>query len=326
MARQVALIAAEREVITLRTQLSHQQQHIQLIEARLLEQGQDVAAMLGRRDDQQSTSPMGSRAPSIRPALGLGTEALAPQEAWELDLGAVEAVAAAGGTPVVNLAAQLRPQADTPTRSRQQGAGDTAAAVATALAAQAQEVAFLRYTAVRATEEAAEKDAVIRDLQEQLTAVSATPADAGRRSSSNSALSAAGALPSDDLQQKLDVATRLLAMTQVRTHTVTWAPLATPALTLKLLPFLPACLPACYAACHVHMQYTTPVGSLACLLLPALLPFGLACRLSDCCATPPLLGPHPSAPCAAEGPARQRHCRAVRAAGQARVLRLFLSK
>ena len=38
--RQVALIAAEREVLSLRSQLSHRQQHIKLLEQRLLEQSQ----------------------------------------------------------------------------------------------------------------------------------------------------------------------------------------------------------------------------------------------------------------------------------------------
>ncbi len=37
---QVALIGAEREVLTLRSQLSHRQQHIKLLEQRLLEQSQ----------------------------------------------------------------------------------------------------------------------------------------------------------------------------------------------------------------------------------------------------------------------------------------------
>lgn len=37
---QVALIAAEREVLSLRSQLSHRQQHIKLLEQRLLEQSQ----------------------------------------------------------------------------------------------------------------------------------------------------------------------------------------------------------------------------------------------------------------------------------------------
>ncbi len=36
----MALIAAEREVLSLRSQLSHRQQHIKLLEQRLLEQSQ----------------------------------------------------------------------------------------------------------------------------------------------------------------------------------------------------------------------------------------------------------------------------------------------
>lgn len=36
----MALVAAEREVLSLRSQLSHRQQHIKLLEQRLLEQSQ----------------------------------------------------------------------------------------------------------------------------------------------------------------------------------------------------------------------------------------------------------------------------------------------
>ncbi|GIL69271.1 hypothetical protein Vretimale_12613 [Volvox reticuliferus] len=100
---QVALIAAEREVLSLRSQLSHRQQHIKLLEQRLLEQSQDIAAMCNR-GDALASSPVASRKASfVERRLGLGTEALLPQKAWDFD--GVDMNCASG-----NLAEQMRPQ------------------------------------------------------------------------------------------------------------------------------------------------------------------------------------------------------------------------
>ncbi|GIL66123.1 hypothetical protein Vafri_19725 [Volvox africanus] len=100
---QVALIAAEREVLSLRSQLSHRQQHIKLLEQRLLEQSQDIAAMCNR-GDALASSPVASRKASfVERRLGLGTEALLPQKAWDFD--GVDLNSASG-----NLAEQMRPQ------------------------------------------------------------------------------------------------------------------------------------------------------------------------------------------------------------------------
>ncbi|GLI67685.1 hypothetical protein VaNZ11_011948 [Volvox africanus] len=100
---QVALIAAEREVLSLRSQLSHRQQHIKLLEQRLLEQSQDIAAMCNR-GDALASSPVASRKASfVERRLGLGTEALLPQKAWDFD--GLDMSCASG-----NLAEQMRPQ------------------------------------------------------------------------------------------------------------------------------------------------------------------------------------------------------------------------
>ncbi|EFJ45761.1 hypothetical protein VOLCADRAFT_118298 [Volvox carteri f. nagariensis] len=100
---QVALIAAEREVLSLRSQLSHRQQHIKLLEQRLLEQSQDIAAMCNR-GDTLTASPVGSRKASfVERRFGHGTEVLQPQKAWDFD--GLDISGTSG-----NLADQMRPQ------------------------------------------------------------------------------------------------------------------------------------------------------------------------------------------------------------------------
>ena len=161
---QVALIAAEREVITLRTQQGEQQQHIQLLESRLLEQGQDVAAMLGRKDHLQTSISLGSRSPSlVRRMLG-NTEALMPQEAWDLDPAAAEA--AGGAAP----SAQLLRRAESAARA------PSAEAERHLLA----EAASLRLALAAASREVAEKDDIVRALQQQLQQMHTGAAEASQ--------------------------------------------------------------------------------------------------------------------------------------------------